>query len=173
MGPINSIAVLGGKHMYNQYDPFAIGFDKIFDRFKDLQTQTAKVITYPPYNIKKTGENTYVVEMAVAGFSKQDVEIVLEENTLKITGNIKQADPSDEKNYIFKGIANRGFNRNFTLADTVEINNAELVNGMLRIFLENMVQPKKTKTIDISDKPLDKNPTPESDTKLDYGYLTE
>lgn len=159
--------------MNNQYDTFTIGFDKIFDRFKDLQSQAAKVITYPPYNIKKTGDNTYVVEMAVAGFSRQDVEIVLEENTLKITGNINQADPSDEQNYIFKGIANRNFTRSFTLADTVEINNAEMVNGMLRIFLENIVQRKKTKTIDISEKPLDKNPTPESETKLDYGYLTE
>lgn len=163
--------------MYNQYDTFSIGFDRIFDRFKDLQTQASKVITYPPYNIKKTGDNTYIVEMAVAGFSKQDVEIVLEENTLKITGKINQTDPNDEKNYIFKGIANRGFTRSFTLADTVEINNAEMVNGMLRIFLENIVQHKKTKKIDILEKPSDSdqvtNPSEESETKLDYGYLTE
>ncbi len=167
--------------MYSQYDALTIGFDKIFDRFKDLQSQAEKVITYPPYNIKKTGENTCVVELALAGFSRQDVEIVLEENILKITGKINKTDPSDEKNYIFKGIANRGFTRSFTLADTVEINGAEMVNGMLRIFLETIVQQKKTKTIDISEKPSEpvqrKNPTPEpeqeSETKLDYGYLTE
>jgi molecular chaperone IbpA len=163
--------------MYGQYDAFTIGFDKIFDRFKDLQAQADKVITYPPYNIMKTGENTFVIELALAGFSKQNVEIVLEENVLKITGKIDKTDPSDEKSYIFKGIANRGFTRSFTLADTVEINNAEMVNGMLRIFLESIVQQKKAKTIDISDKPSEpvqrQNPAPEPEQKLDYGYLTE
>ena len=148
--------------MTNQYDPFTIGFDKIFDRFKDLQTQAAKAVTYPPYNIKKTGENTYVIEMAVAGFGKQDIEITLEDNTLKINGNI--TNDGDEKNYLFKGIAERPFARTFTLADTVEIKNAELVNGMLRIFLDNLVPEKKTKKVDINE------PT---QSKGSYGYLSE
>lgn len=148
--------------MTNQYDPFTIGFDKIFDRFKDLQTQAAKAVTYPPYNIKKTGENTYVIEMAVAGFGKQDIEITLEDNTLKINGNIANDGP--ESNYLFKGIAERPFARTFTLADTVEIKNAELVNGMLRIFLDNLVPEKKTKKVDINE------PT---QSKGSYGYLSE
>ncbi len=148
--------------MTNQYDPFAIGFDKFFDRFKELQTQAAKAVTYPPYNIKKTGDNTYVIEMAVAGFGKQDIEITLEDNTLKINGNI--ANDGDEKNYLFKGIAERPFARTFTLADTVEIKNAELINGMLRIFLDNILPEKKAKKVDITE------PT---QTKGSYGYLTE
>ncbi len=148
--------------MTNQYDPFAIGFDKFFDRFKELQTQAAKAVTYPPYNIKKTGDNTYVIEMAVAGFGKQDIEITLEDNTLKINGNL--ANETDDKNYLFKGIAERPFARTFTLADTVEIKNAELINGMLRIFLDNILPQKKTKKVNINE------PT---ETEGSYGYLSE
>ena len=148
--------------MTNQYDPFAIGFDKFFDRFKELQNQTAKALTYPPYNIRKTGENTYVIEMAVAGFGKQDIEITIEDSTLKVTGNVTH---SDEKNYIFKGIAERPFVRTFTLADTVEIKNAELSNGMLRIILDNMVPQKKARTVKIQEPG---EPEPGS-----YEYLNE
>jgi len=148
--------------MTNQYDPFAIGFDKLFDRFKDLQTQAAKAVTYPPYNIKKTGDNTYIIEMAVAGFGKQDIEITLEDNTLKINGNT--SNEVDDKNYLFKGIAERPFARTFTLADTVEIKNAELINGMLRIFLDNIVPQKKTKKVNINEP---------AETEGSYGYLSE
>lgn len=149
--------------MTNQYDPFAIGFDKFFDRFKELQTQAAKAVTYPPYNIQKTGDNTYVIEMAVAGFGKQDIEITLEDNTLKVNGNTSSE--NDEKNYLFKGIAERPFARTFTLADTVEIKNAELINGMLRIFLDNIVPEKKSKKVNINE--------PTSNSKGSYGYLSE
>jgi molecular chaperone IbpA len=148
--------------MTNQYDPFAIGFDKLFDRFKDLQTQAAKAVTYPPYNIKKTGDNTYIIEMAVAGFGKQDIEITLEDNTLKINGNT--SNEVDDKNYLFKGIAERPFARTFTLADTVEIKNAVLINGMLRIFLDNIVPQKKTKKVNINEP---------AETEGSYGYLSE
>ncbi len=149
--------------MTNQYDPFAIGFDKFFDRFKDLQTQATKAITYPPYNIRKTGDNTYVIEMAVAGFGKQDIEITLEDNTLKVAGNVNSE--VDEKNYLFKGIAERPFARTFTLTDTVEIKNAELMNGMLRIWLDNMVPQKKARKVDIRE--------PSESDKGSYGYLSE
>lgn len=149
--------------MTNQYDPFAIGFDKFFNRLNDLQTQAAKAITYPPYNIRKVNDNTYVIEMAVAGFGKQDIEITLEENTLKIAGNVKGE--SDDKNYIFKGIAERPFSRTFTLADTVEIKNADLVNGMLRIFLDNIIPEKKARKVTINE--------PVDSPKHSYGYLTE
>jgi molecular chaperone IbpA len=149
--------------MTNQYDPFAIGFDKLFDRFKDLQNQATKAITYPPYNIRKTGDNTYVIEMAVAGFGKQDIEITLEDNTLKVAGSVNG--DVDDKNYLFKGIAERPFARTFTLADTVEIKNAELMNGMLRIWLDNMVPQKKARKVDIRE--------PSESDKGSYGYLSE
>lgn len=149
--------------MNSTYDPFAIGFDKIFDRFRELQSQASKAIVYPPYNIKKTSDNTYVIEIAVAGFAKQDIEITLEDNMLRINGNTKSAE--DDNNYLFKGIAERPFSRTFTLADTVEIKNAEIINGMLRIWLDNVIPEKKARKVEIRE--------PKKPTTGDYGYLSE
>lgn len=149
--------------MTSHFDAYTIGFDRILNMFNEIQNQTAKAVTYPPYNVKKTGDNTYLIEMAVAGFGKQDIEVVLEDNVLKITGSV--AAKEDDKNWIFKGIATRPFTRTFTLADTVVVANAELVNGMLRVFLNNVLPQKKSKKIDISDG--------NESTGLDYGYLTE
>lgn len=144
-------------------DPFSIGFDRINSVMSELQRQTMKAVTYPPYNIRKTGDNTYVIEMAVAGFAKQDIEITIEDNTLKVSGNVKS--DSDEKNYIFKGIAERPFARTFALADTVEIKNAELINGMLRIWLDNLVPQKKSRKVEIKE--------PSEPEAGSYGYLSE
>jgi len=117
-------------------DPHSIGFDKMFD---DLAEIASKVPSYPPYNIKQVKDNKYVIEMAVAGFAKTDIEVTLEGNKLVIKGAV--VDSSDDTNsYIYKGIANRNFNRAFTLADKVEIKDAEIANGMLRVWLENMVK---------------------------------
>jgi molecular chaperone IbpA len=140
------------------FDPFSfatnlskgsVGFDELFNKFSD----TMKVAGYPPYNIKKTGDNTYVIEMAVAGFGRQDIELTLEDGVLSIKGEVK----SDEKNdYLFKGIADRAFTRKFTLADTIEIKNADLLNGMLRIWLEKFIpEHKKIKKIDINTEETD------------------
>jgi molecular chaperone IbpA len=134
------------------FDPFSfatnlsknsVGFDELFSKFSDM----TKAAGYPPYNIKKTGDNTYVIEMAVAGFGRQDIELVLEEGVLTIKGELK----TDEKNdYLFKGIADRAFTRKFTLADTIEIKNADLMNGMLRVWLERLIpEHKKSKKIEI------------------------
>lgn len=134
------------------FDPFSfatnlskssIGFDELFSKFSDM----TKAAGYPPYNIKKTGDNTYVIEMAVAGFGRQDIELVLEDGVLTIKGEVK----SDEKNdYLFKGIADRAFTRKFTLADTIEIRNADMLNGMLRVWLERLIpEHKKSKKIEI------------------------
>ncbi len=124
-----------------------IGFDDIFKRLASFSENLPKISTYPPYNIKKTGDNTYVIEVAVAGFGKQDIELVLEDGVLTVKGQISTEDPND---YIFKGIANRAFTRAFTLADTVKVQNAELLNGMLKIWLERFIpEGKKPQKIDI------------------------
>jgi molecular chaperone IbpA len=149
--------------MANNLDPFTIGFERIASMMGEMQRQTMKAVTYPPYNISKIGDNTYAIEMAVAGFGKQDIEITLEENTLKIEGHVKG--DTDDKKYLFKGIAERPFQRTFTLADTVEIKNAELINGMLRVWLENLVPEKKSRKVEIKD--------PEGKSTTNYGYLTE
>lgn len=124
-----------------------VGFDEIFKRLASFSENLPKISTYPPYNIKKTGDNTYVIEVAVAGFGKQDIELVLEDGVLTVKGQITTEDLND---YIFKGIATRDFTRSFTLADTVKVQNAELLNGMLKIWLERFIpEDKKPQKIDI------------------------
>jgi len=132
------------------YDPFTVGFDKLFDQLQDASNNLAKnASNWPPYNIKKVQDNRYVIEMAVAGLTKSDIEITVEGNKLIIKG---ASQDNDEQDYIFKGIANRGFQRTFTLADKVEIKDAEMVNGMLKVWLENMYQAQESiKKIAIKD----------------------
>jgi len=138
------------------YDPFSfskqfnttIGFEPILKRLAEMSEAMPKIPTYPPYNIKKLDENKYVIEMAVAGFGKQDLELELQDGTLTIKGNVS----SEDADYIYKGIAERAFTRQFTLADTVEVKNADLINGMLKIWLERFIpEEKKPKKINIGE----------------------
>lgn len=125
-----------------------IGFDQVLERIREAAESMPKVPTYPPYNIKKIDDEHFVIEMAVAGFGKTDLDIELKEDTLTITGSHEAAN----SDYIYQGIANRAFTRQFTLADTVVVKNAELVNGLLKIALERYVpEEKKPKKIDILD----------------------
>lgn len=121
---------------FHKFDPFSVGFT---DVFKDLQemSKNIKAVSYPPYNIKQVKDNKYVIEMAVAGFSKSDIEVTLEGNKLIVKGNTKE---DEEDNFLFKGIANRNFTREFKINDKIEIENAELANGMLKIWLQNMIK---------------------------------
>ena len=132
---------------------FGIGFDNLFDdlmRVGSLQSNS----NYPPHNVIKTGENQFQLELAVAGFAKTDLEITLDGGKLTIAGKTKDASDMDNANayYFYKGIAERAFTRTFTLADSVEIKNAEMVNGILKVWLENFIpEHKKPKKIDIKD----------------------
>jgi len=123
---------------FRKFDPFSIGFNDVFNQLESMSKAVAKAATYPPYNIKQVKENQFVIEMAVAGFAQSDIEITLEGNKLVIKGNTE--DSETPENFLYKGIANRNFTREFKLADKVEIENAELVNGMLKIGLANMVK---------------------------------
>lgn len=135
------------------YRSFTVGFDDAIKRLDSL-TKTVKTVGYPPYNITKIDDNKYVIELAVAGFGKQDIEIELKENILAISGKVK----NDQNNeYLYKGIADRAFTRTFSLADTVEIKNAYLMNGMLKIWLENIIpEHKKPRKIEIEGEDIDK-----------------
>lgn len=155
------------------FDPFSfpkqfnttIGFEPIIKRLSEIAETFPKVPTYPPYNIKKTGENTYVIELAVAGFGKQDLELEMQDGVLTIKGNVKSDEATE---YLFKGIAERAFTRQFTLADTVEVKNADLINGMLKIWLERFIpEEKKPKKIDIG------APLGESKGESTKQFLTE
>lgn len=131
------MSTIGNLFDFHKFDPFAVGFN---DVFKDLQemSKSVKAISYPPYNIKQVKDNKFVIEMAVAGFSKSDIEVTLEGNKLVVKG-ITQ-DSEQEENFLFKGIANRNFTREFKINDKIEIENAELANGMLKIWLQNIVK---------------------------------
>lgn len=135
------------------FDRFFVGADLVAKGLRSNAEWLANTASqaYPPFNLKKTDENKYVIEMAVAGFGKQDIEIVLEDNKLLIKGN-SSADVKDANQYLHLGIANRAFTRQFTLADNVEIDNAEMINGMLRIWLEHIIpEDKKPRKIEIKE----------------------
>jgi len=137
--------------------PNSIGFDSAFKNLESMTRAIQKSApTYPPYNIKKVSENKYVLELAVAGFGKQDLELELNEGVLSIKGKTTldtALQDGLDVTYLYKGIADRAFTRMFTVADTVEIKNAELINGMLKVWLENIIpESKKPKKIDIVDK---------------------
>lgn len=125
-----------------------IGFDTILNSVRQANEHLSKASNYPPYNIKKIDDEHFVIEMAVAGFGKTELDVELKEGELIITGSHK----AEDNDYIYQGIANRAFTRKFTLADTVVVKNAELVNGMLKIALERFIpEEKKPKKIDIMD----------------------
>lgn len=138
----------------SNFDKFFVGADKMLKSLSAAQDTLAKNIPgYPPYNIVKNDENHYTIEMAVAGFGKHNLDIELANNTLVIKGGstVDELDPTDNPvEYIWKGIADRFFTRKFVLSDTVEVKNAELVNGMLKVFLENVIpEDKKPKKVEI------------------------
>jgi len=135
---------------FGRIQPFTVGFDDTLELMREAATMAAKSVSYPPYNIKQVKENKYVIEMAVAGFAKSDIEMTLEGNKLVIKAAAKDEDNGD---YLYRGIANRAFERTFTLADKVEIKDAEMINGMLKVWLENMVKAQDAiKKITIKEK---------------------
>lgn len=140
------------------YDPFStlknwgVGFDQMLKQFEAVEDQMSRAFKnvpgYPPFNIEKVDDNKYVIEMAVAGFGQNNIEIELADNVLTINGRVETT--TEDKDYLYKGIADRAFSRKIALADTVEIQNAELLNGMLRVFLENVIpEHKKPKKIEV------------------------
>lgn len=138
-----------GRDLFKDFDKFYVGFDDQYNRLAKIHDDLTKSIpNYPPYNIKKTGDNTYVIELAVAGFAKQDIEIELADGKMIIKGNVESTEPEDS--YLFKGIAARPFTRMFALEDQIEVKDAEMLNGMLKVFLERIIpEHKKPKKIEV------------------------
>ena len=125
---------------FNQLTPYAVGFDRVFDQLNTYVANNATSSGFPPYNIRKGGDYTYAIEMALAGFSKDDIEIEVAEGLLAVR-SVKENDENDSD--IYRGISYRKFNRKFTLADDVVVNDASLENGMLKIDLERIVPEEK------------------------------
>ena len=135
--------------IWNDLRPFSVGFDELFDHFNNTLEYTVKQQTsYPPYNINKIDDLNYQIEMALAGFNRNDIEIksALSQLTIKSVEN----DDKEEKETLHRGISKRKFSRTFTLAEDIKVNGAELKDGMLLVDLEKIVpEEKKPRTIDI------------------------
>ena len=133
---------------FSQLRPFTIGYEDIFDHFENLMGHN--VPNYPPYNIIKTGDYTHNIEVALAGYSKDMIEVIVEDKNLTIKSADLLAGKELNKGVVHKGIAMRAFTRSFSLAEDVEVKGAELKNGLLRVSLERVVpEEKKPKTIKI------------------------
>ena len=133
----------------NQITPFSIGFDRVFDRLVDYGT-TYETGGFPPYNIRKTDDFKHVIEIALAGFSKAEIDVILTDGVLEIKSSNLPTTEKPKDDMIHKGIAKRAFTRKFTLADDIEVKDAKLENGLLVIDLEQIVpEHKKPKTIKV------------------------
>ena len=132
---------------FKDFDKFFVGFDDQIARMQKLHDDVTKNIpNYPPYNIRKVDDTHYVIEMAVAGFGESEIEVEIDGGKLVVRGNINSDDKDSMENFLFKGISNRAFTRSFALNDQVEVKDAELFNGMLKIALERMIPEEKKPT---------------------------
>ena len=141
--------------IFNQLRPVTVGFDNVFDHFESMFDDGFMIMptatNFPPYNIVKTGEYTYDVELALAGFSKDDIEVHYENNMLTVKSKQKdKAEAKDSDGVIHRGISKRWFSKSFTIADDVEIKGAELKDGLLKVSMERIVREgKKARTIEV------------------------
>jgi len=132
---------------FNQLTPYAVGFDRVFNQLQNYAAHNATSTGFPPYNIRKEGEFSYVIDMALAGFSKKDIEVEVADGLLTVRSVKENDDDSiggkSEASNIYRGISYRKFNRKFTLADEIVVKDASLENGMLVISLERVVPEEK------------------------------
>ena len=131
------------------FDPFrnyTIGFDKIFDSL--LEVSKLNTSNFPPYNIRKLGDGKYEIELALAGFTKNDIKVELKEGTLSVSA---KKDDKDSDNLVHQGIASRSVLRKFSLSEYMEIKDADFKDGILKIkCFENIPEEKKPKVIKIN-----------------------
>ena len=132
------------------FDPFrnlTVGFDNVFDQLSSLSQ--FEIPKYPPYNIKKIDDNKYQLEMALAGFTKTDLDVEVKDNTLTVTGNSSD-DTENTNSFVYKGIAQRAFTRQWALMDYLKVFNANFKDGVLTVDMElNLPEDKKAKKIEV------------------------
>ena len=120
---------------------FSVGFDGFFNRLSNVDIAQSG---YPPYNIRKLNDLQYVVELALAGFSKSDIEVEVTDGTLTIRSvTAKDGDADNDENFVHRGIAKRTFSRQFNLSDDIIVKNADLQDGMLIVNLERVIPDEK------------------------------
>ena len=138
--------------VWNSLRPFSVGFDSIFDEFDRMLESTERYSTnYPPYNIKRVNDTDYRIEVALAGYSKNDIEVELKDSALTVRNKSKEQTVDEKGNgVIHKGISTRQFERSFTISEDIKVKDAELKNGLLNIDLERIIpDEKKSRLIDI------------------------
>jgi len=141
--------------IFNQLRPVTIGFDPIFDRFErmiDADFLNTPSVNYPPYNIVKTGDYTYDIELALAGFNKKDIDVEYNDGVVTVKSIHETTSEEDERNgsVLHRGISKRHFTKAFQIADDVEVKGAELMDGLLRISLERIIpESKKPRSIEV------------------------
>jgi molecular chaperone IbpA len=130
---------------FGDWEMVFVGLDGYMaDLAKQLETAKRAVPNFPPVNVRKLDDSKYVIEMALAGYGKSDIELEMEGDKLHIKGKSSDDDP----NCVFRGIAKRAFTRTFSIVDNLEVKNATMINGMLKVTLESMSKLNK-KTIPI------------------------
>ena len=145
--------------IFNNLRPLTVGFDDMFEHFEHMMDDrlftNGTVGNFPPYNIVKTGKHTYNIELALAGFNKKDIEVEYEDNNLVVKSKKVEKSEADETtdengNVLHRGISKRSFTRAFTIASDVEVQGAELKDGLLTVALERIIpDAKKARSIEI------------------------
>jgi len=137
--------------LFNKLRPVSVGFDSVFDHFESIFNDSLSLQTnYPPYDIVKTDEHSYVIELAVAGFSKKDIAVTVENGVLTVESDREGNAESSGEEIIHRGISKRYFKKSFSISDDVEIRGAELKDGLLRISMEKIIpESRKRKEISI------------------------
>ena len=137
--------------LFNKLRPVSVGFDSVFDHFESIFNDSPSLHTnYPPYDIVKTDEHSYVIELAVAGFSKKDISVTVENGVLTVESDREGNAESSGEEIIHRGISKRYFKKSFSISDDVKIRGAELKDGLLRISMEKIIpESRKRKEISI------------------------
>ena len=131
--------------VFNQLrnDPFLVGFDQLFDRLLSSGVGTTQAASYPPYNIVKKAENEFAIEVALAGFSEEEIAVSVKDDTLTIESLKDHSASGGGDQFLHQGIAERNFKRTWTLSPTVKVKGASFVNGLLSVNLVNEIPEEK------------------------------
>ena len=145
----NHLALFGPG--FKDFDKFFVGFEESAKQMQSLHDELTKNIpNYPPYNIRKNDENSYTIELAVAGFGESEIDIEIDDGKLIVRGKVDASTDETTENFLHRGIATRAFTRAFAIDDHIEVKNAELFNGMLKIALERLIpEEKKPKKVPV------------------------
>jgi molecular chaperone IbpA len=144
------------QYTWDIYAPFGVGLDSIFNR---LDAMSGHNTSYPPYNIVKHDEANYEIEIALAGFRADEIEVSTEQNILRVTSKVEKRDT--ERTYLHKGLSKRSFNNSWQLADEVRVSSVDFADGLLTISLEKVIPEHQKRT------------TYTIGRKLDPKFLTE